>query len=95
MHLTTVVLVLVNCYSVRLTAYVSVVFSGLKVMAIVFIIGVGIITVMIRKSFPDQLHRPFEPMEGHEPSTASIALALYGVLWAYDGWYAISHVLKI
>ena len=84
-----VILVLVNCYSVRLTAYVSVVFSGLKVLAIFFIVGVGIITVMIRKSFPDQLLRPFESLEGHEPSTTSVAVALYGVLWAYDGWYAI------
>ena len=90
MHLTTaVILVLVNCYSVRLTAYVSMVFSGLKVLAIIFIIGVGIITVMFKKSFPEQLLQPFESLEGHEPSTTSIAIALYGVLWAYDGWYAI------
>ena len=88
-YLIAVVLVLVNCYSVRLTAYVSVVFSGLKVLAIFFIVGVGIITVMIRKSFPDQLLHPFDPLEGHKPSTASVAIALYGVLWAYDGWYAM------
>ena len=83
----TVTLVLVNCYSVRLTAYVSVVFSGLKVLAIIFIVGVGIVTVIGRKSFPEGLLQPFEPLEGHEPSTASVAIALYGVLWAYDGWY--------
>ena len=75
-----------NCYSVRLTAYVSVVFSGLKLLAVVFIIIMGIITVISRKSFPERLHRP---LEGHKPSTTSIAIALYGVLWAYDGWYAI------
>ena len=84
-----VILVLVNCYSVRLTAYVSVVFSGLKVLAIIFIVGLGIITVIIQKSFPDQLLRPFDPLEGHEPSAASVAVALYGVLWTYDGWYAM------
>lgn len=84
-----VILVLVNCYSVKLTAYVSMVFSGLKLLAIVFIVVVGFITIMIRKSFPDQFLRPFQPLEGHEPSTASVAVALYGVLWAYDGWYAI------
>ena len=84
-----VILVLVNCYSVRLTAYVSVVFSGLKVLAIILIVGLGIITVIIQKSFPDQLLRPFDPLEGHEPSAASVAVALYGVLWTYDGWYAM------
>ena len=82
-----VILVLVNCYSVRLTALVSMVFSGLKLLAVV---GAGIITVIIRKSFPDRLLQPFHPLEGHDPSIASVAVALYGVLWAYDGWYAMS-----
>ena len=86
-----VILVLVNCYSVKLTAYVSMVFSGLKLLAIVFIVVVGFITIMIRKSFPDQFLQPFQPLEGHEPSTASVAVALYGVLWAYDGWYAMRY----
>ena len=73
-------------YSVKCTAYVTVIFSGLKLISIAFIVGVGLFTVIMRQSIPEQLHHPFQPLEGHEPSIASIAVALYGVMWAYDGW---------
>ena len=81
-----VILSLVNIYSVKCTAYVTVVFSGLKLVSIAFIVIVGVLTVILRQSFPERLHQPFEPLEGHHPSIASVAVALYGVMWAYDGW---------
>ena len=56
-------------------------------MAIGFIVTVGLITVSIRQYVPERIHEPFKPLEGHEPSVYSVALALYGVLWAYDAWY--------
>ena len=82
----TVILVLVNCYSVKLTARVSVIFSGLKMLAIAFIVAVGIITALIDWCYPSELDHPFQPLEGHEPTPSSVALALYSVMWAYDGW---------
>ena len=81
-----VILVLVNCYSVKLTARVTVVFSGLKILAIAFIVAVGIVTAIINRSYPSELSHPFQPLEGHEPTPSSVALALYSVMWAYDGW---------
>ena len=72
----------------KLIVRVAVIFSALKLLAIVFIVAVGFITVAIRRCVPEELHHPFKPLEGHEPSVPSVALALYGVLWAYDAWYA-------
>ena len=83
---TAVILVLVNCYSVKLTARVTVVFSGLKMLAVIFIVAVGIITAAVRQGVPDELLQPFKPLEGHEPTASSVALALYSVMWAFDGW---------
>lgn len=64
-------------------------FSGLKLLAVAFIVAVGVITVSVRQSVPERLHHPFQPLECHEPSVTSVALALYGVLWAYDAWYVV------
>ena len=84
-----VILVLVNCYSVKLTARVTVIFSGLKILAIAFIVVVGVITAIVHRCYPDELRQPFQPLEGHEPTASSVALALYGVMWAYDGWLVL------
>ena len=81
-----VILILVNIYGIKLTVQVTMLFSGLKLLAIVFIVAVGVITVGVRQSVPERLHQPFQPLECHEPSVSSVALALYGVLWAYDAW---------
>ena len=79
-------LIHVNIYGIKLTVQVTMFFSGLKLLAIAFIVAVGIITVSIRRSVPERLHQPFQLLECHEPSVSSVALALYGVLWAYDAW---------
>ena len=63
------------------------VFAGLKLLAVAFIVVVGLIAVVVRHSVPERLHQPFHPLDGHNPSISSVAVALYGVLWAYDGWY--------
>ena len=86
------ILVLINIYGIKLIVRISMIFSGLKLSAIVFIVAVGVITVSVRQCVPERLHQPFKPLEGHEPSVTSVALALYGVLWAYDAWYV--HVCK-
>ena len=78
---------LVNIYSMKLTARVTMIFSGLKLLAIALIVAVGVITVVINQRVPEELRYPFFPLDGHEPTASSVALALYGVMWAYDGWY--------
>ena len=54
--------------------------------AVIFIVAVGIVTAAVRQGLPGELHQPFRPLEGHEPTASSVALALYGVMWAFDGW---------
>ena len=61
--------------------------SGIKLLSIAFIVAVGVITAIAHMCVPDGVLQPFKPLEGHEPSASSVALALYGVMWAYNGWY--------
>ena len=79
-HLHAVILILINIYGIKLTVQVTMLFSGLKLLAIVFIVAVGVITVGVRQCVPERLHQPFQLLECHEPSVSSVALALYGVL---------------
>jgi L-type amino acid transporter 9 len=78
-------LALVNCYSVKLASKMMVVFTTLKVLAVVFIAVVGIIFMIIR-GVPENFKHPFDTVPGLEPNVVSAALSLYGVLWAYSGW---------
>ena len=70
----------------KLAARVMTLFSVLKVVALVFIVVVGIIVVIIRGGLPADLRDPFKPLDGHTPDIPSIATALYGVTFAYDAW---------
>ena len=84
-HFPLVTLGLMNCYSLKLAARVMNVFTGLKILAVVFIALVGII-FMIRRGVPENFKHPFATVPGLEPDVSSITLSLYGVLWAYSGW---------
>ncbi len=75
----------VNLISVQLTARVATVLSALKVIALLFVALVGIHHIAI-SGVTEQFHSPFTPYEGHTPSPSSIALAMYGVTFAFDGW---------
>ena len=90
----TVILSIVNSYSVKLAASLTAVVSILKLLACVFVIAVGISFVIIHKQFPEDLYTPFQPIENHVPSAPSIALALYSVLWAYDGWNVLNYAVE-
>ena len=72
----------------------STVVSFLKILACVFVIAVGVVHYGIVGSFPEDLHTPFQPIENHVPSASSIALALYSVLWAYDGWNVLNYAIE-
>ncbi len=81
-----VILAFINCYSLKLASKVMSVFSVTKVLAILFIVAVGLIFIIKKQTFPSSFTNPFEILPGQEPSVSSIGLSLYSVLWAYDGW---------
>ena len=58
----------------------------LKMFAVVFIAILGIAVVISKQSFPEDAHHLFDPRKGFELTASDLALAFYGVLWAYDGW---------
>ena len=62
------------------------VFSVTKVLAIFFVVIVGIVFMLKEQTFPNGFTNPFDVLPGQEPNIASIGLSLYSVLWAYDGW---------
>ena len=59
-HLRAVIFILVNIYGIKLTVQVTMLFSGLKLLAIVFIVAVSVITVGVCQSVPERLHQPFQ-----------------------------------
>lgn len=80
-----VVVALVNVYSVKHLARVMTIMTGLKVLALLFITIVGVV-YMAMHGLPDDLNTPFNPHPGNEPTVTSVALGLYGVAYAYEGW---------
>ena len=82
----TVAITLINGLSVQLTARVITAFSTSKVIAIGFIAAVGAIFTLQNGVFPEVFRDPFRTIENHVTTPSTIALALYGVLWSYDGW---------
>ena len=75
----------VNIVSVKLTARVATLLSALKILALFVVALVGVVYIG-RHGLTEQLSAPFVPYQGYIPSPSSIALALYGVTFAYDGW---------
>lgn len=61
-------------------------FSTTKILSLVFIMAVGLVYTIFRGVYPGVVTKPFEVYEGYEATPSAIALALYGVLWSYDGW---------
>jgi len=82
----TVILALMNCYSLRLASTVMSLLSVTKVFAVFFIIVVGIISMIRIRTFPSSFTHPFQTVPEHKTDVSSIGLSLYNVLWAYDGW---------
>lgn len=56
-------------------------------MAVVLVAIVGVIFTLHKGVYPEVFSHPFHTTDGHVTSPATIALAMYGVLWSYDGWY--------
>ena len=81
-----IILAALNCYSVKVFGRIETLFSSIKLLACAFIFIVGIGFVISKGCFPPAFHHPFE---GTTSSPGSVAIALFGVLWAYDGWNTI------
>ena len=59
--------------------------TAMKVLALLVIVVVGIVYISMY-GFSLEIQTPFTPHEGNEPSVTSVALGLYGVTFAYEGW---------
>lgn len=72
---------LVNCYSVKATNIVQIVFTIAKLLIVVAIIIGGFVQIGFGNT--EYLNNTFE---GTTSNPSAVALAFYSGLWAYDGW---------
>ena len=84
-------LAIVNSYSVKLTARLMTTLAFTKLVTCAFVIILGIGKVIAQGCLPPHFHHPFE---GTTNSPAEFALALYAVLWAYDGWNVVNYAVE-
>lgn len=89
-----VMITAVNSISVKTTAKVVTVLSATKILAVVFVAVVGVIFTLHKGTYPEAFQHPFVTTEGHVTSPATVALAMYGVLWSYDGWNAMNYAIE-
>ncbi|XP_029901600.1 b(0,+)-type amino acid transporter 1 [Myripristis murdjan] len=82
-------IVIVNCFSVKLANYVQNFFTAAKLFIILVIVGAGI--VLLAKGNTETLSHAFE---GSPPSVGAIGLAFYNGLWAYDGWNQLNFITE-
>ncbi|KAK3742753.1 hypothetical protein QZH41_018962, partial [Actinostola sp. cb2023] len=83
------VTILINCGSVRLATRITDSFTLGKLVAIAILVIIGIITLA-----QGQVEHLKDPFVGSETDPASIGLAFYAGLWAYDGWNALNFVTE-
>lgn len=79
----------VNCYSATLAARVQIVFTMAKLGALVIIIIGGI--VRLGQGMTSVLDTGFS---GTQDNPATVSLAFYSALWAYDGWNNLNYVVE-
>lgn len=82
-------IVIVNCLSVKLASYVQNFFTAAKLLIILIIVVSGIILLAQGKT--DNLSNGFE---GSSVSFGAIGLAFYNGLWAYDGWNQLNFITE-
>ncbi|XP_072237327.1 b(0,+)-type amino acid transporter 1 [Leuresthes tenuis] len=84
-----ILIVSVNCLSVKLASYVQNFFTAAKLVIIVIIIVAGI--VLLAQGKTENFSNAFE---GTPPSFGAIGLAFYNGLWAYDGWNQLNFITE-
>ncbi|XP_031702543.1 b(0,+)-type amino acid transporter 1 isoform X1 [Anarrhichthys ocellatus] len=84
-----IVIVTVNCLSVKLASYVQNFFTVAKLFIILVIVVAGM--VMLARGNTENLSNAFD---GTSPSIGAIGLAFYNGLWAYDGWNQLNFITE-
>eukprot|EP00064_Thunnus_orientalis_P012228 superscaffoldBa00001851_g12262 len=89
LHCNALLIVTVNCLSVKLANYVQNFFTAAKLFIILVIVGAGIVILAQGKS--KTLSNAFD---GTSSSVGTIGLAFYNGLWAYDGWNQLNFITE-
>ncbi|XP_035009751.1 b(0,+)-type amino acid transporter 1 [Hippoglossus stenolepis] len=84
-----VMVVSVNCLSVKLANYVQNVFTAAKLFIILVIVVAGM--VMLAQGNTETLSNTFD---GASSSFGGFGLAFYNGLWAYDGWNQLNFITE-
>ncbi|XP_063951447.1 b(0,+)-type amino acid transporter 1-like isoform X2 [Lytechinus pictus] len=86
-----ILIVTINCASVRLATGVQNVFTAAKLLALVIIIVVGFIQLIQGNT---QYLDPKISFQGSTANVAAYGIAFYQGLWAYDGWNQLNYVTE-
>lgn len=84
------VLTVVNCFNVRSSITVTVLFAAMKVLALITIM-IGGVVLLIQGDTSNSLQNFFE---GTKLSIRPMGIAFYQCLWSYDGWNTLNHVTE-
>ncbi|XP_018522493.1 b(0,+)-type amino acid transporter 1 [Lates calcarifer] len=82
-------IVAVNCLSVKLASYVQNFFTAAKLFIILVIVGAGM--VLLAQGKTETLSNAFD---GTSTSLGAVGLAFYNGLWAYDGWNQLNFITE-
>jgi len=89
--------VLLNCYSMKLTNMITKLFGYLKLSSLAFVVLLGVYGLILKKG-DLSIWRPENSFskdgEFFMPSPENIGLGLYSGLWSYDGWNQLNYVLE-
>uniref|UniRef100_H2YWX9 b(0,+)-type amino acid transporter 1 n=1 Tax=Ciona savignyi TaxID=51511 RepID=H2YWX9_CIOSA len=81
--------VFINCFSVKLSTKVVTFFGVGKILSLVIIIIAGI--VRLCQGYTENFQNSFE---GPTPGIREITMAFYQGLWAFDGWNQLNYVVE-
>jgi len=84
-------LVWINCYSIRWSLRLQNSFTMAKIIALVLVIGIGVYHIIWKKS--DKLS-PAEIWSGEQITFVNLAKAFYSGLYSYAGWNALNFVTE-
>nr|XP_002125910.1 b(0,+)-type amino acid transporter 1 [Ciona intestinalis] len=83
------IVIFINCASVKLSTQFLTVFSFGKVLSLLIIIIGGI--VMLAQGHTQYFENAFD---GEAPGVREVALGFYQGLWAFDGWNQLNYVIE-
>ncbi|KAL1257979.1 hypothetical protein QQF64_011223, partial [Cirrhinus molitorella] len=84
------VLTVVNCFNVRSSIKVTVLFTAIKVLALT-VIMIGGVVLLIQGDTSNSLQNF---LEGTKLSIRPMGIAFYQCLWSYDGWNTLNQVTE-